>query len=151
MMLPVYIMINLSDGTSSPYEISQKDFEQCLGGKILGARLLTDLTPAGIDPLGQESVVIINSSPMTGTGAPSTSRFNMTFKNVLTGGIGSSNCGGQFGVMLKRAGYDGLILKGCSAQPVTIEIVDGKVNLNSAADLWGLDTEAVQEKLPKGY
>jgi aldehyde:ferredoxin oxidoreductase len=64
---------------------------------------------------------------MNGTGAPSSSRFNMTFKNVLTGGIASSNCGGQFGVMMKRAGFDGVILKGQSETPVTIEIIDGKV------------------------
>ncbi|MEG0020842.1 MAG: aldehyde ferredoxin oxidoreductase N-terminal domain-containing protein, partial [Oscillospiraceae bacterium] len=111
MILPIYIMIDLSSEKISPYKISKKDFEQCLGGKALGARLLTKLTRPKVAPLSEESVVIINTGPMNGTGAPSTSRFNMTFKNVLTGGIASSNCGGQFGVMLKRAGYDGIILK----------------------------------------
>jgi len=88
---------------------------------------------------------------MTGTGAPCSSRFNMTFKNVLTGGIASSNCGGQFGVMLKRAGFDGLILKGQSDHPVTIEIVDGVVSILDADELWGKNAEETQDAFPKMY
>ena len=88
---------------------------------------------------------------MTGTGAPSSSRFNMTFKNVLTGGIASSNCGGQFGVMLKRAGFDGLILKGQSGHPVTISIVDGIVSILDAGELLGKNTEETQQAFPILY
>ena len=105
MKLPVYAIIDLNSKKATPYEISKAYYTKYIGGKTLGVRLLLDFTPAGIDPLGAEAVVIVNTSPMNGTGAPSSSRFNMTFKNVLTGGIASSNCGGQFGVMMKRAGY----------------------------------------------
>jgi aldehyde:ferredoxin oxidoreductase len=72
----------------------------------------------------------------------------MSFKNVLTGGIASSNCGGTFGVMMKRAGFDGVIIGGRAARPSRIEIVDGAIAILPAEELWGLDTEAVQEKLP---
>ncbi|HWQ07338.1 MAG TPA: aldehyde ferredoxin oxidoreductase C-terminal domain-containing protein, partial [Feifaniaceae bacterium] len=151
MKLPVYALIDLSKRTSASYEISKKYYIKYIGGKTLGARLLLDLTPAGIDPLGEEAIVIINTSPMNGTGAPSSSRFNMTFKNVLTGGIASSNCGGQFGVMMKHAGFDGVILKGRSETPVTIEFIDGKVAIKDAGELWGKDAEQTQEAFPKIY
>jgi aldehyde:ferredoxin oxidoreductase len=75
----------------------------------------------------------------------------MTFKNVLTGGIGSSNCGGSFGFMLKRAGFDGLIITGRASKPSRIEIIDGVISINNADKLWGLDTEEVQEKLPEKH
>ena len=151
MKLPVYALIDLSSGAVSRYEIDSSTYRKYIGGKTLGARLLYDLTPAGVDPLGPEAVVIINTSPATGTGAPCSSRFNMTFKNVLTGGIASSNCGGQFGVMLKRAGYDGIILKGQSAKPCTLAIVDGKATVSDAGDLWGKDAEETQHAFPKVY
>lgn len=151
MKLPVYALIDLSTRKVSPYEISKATYTKYIGGKTLGARLLLDLTPAGVDPLGADAIVIVNSSPMNGTGAPSSSRFNMTFKNVLTGGIASSNCGGQFGVMMKRAGFDGVILKGQSETPVTIEIIDGKVSIADASELWGKDTEETQDAFPKIY
>ncbi len=149
--LPVYARIDLTTGKTSRLEIPREIFRLYVGGKTLGAKLLTDLTPPGLDPLAPEAMVIVNTGPANGTGAPSSSRFNMTFKNVLTGGIASSNCGGQFGVMLKRAGYDGVILTGRAEKPVTISIVDGEMALADASALWGLDAEQTQEKLPKLY
>ena len=151
MKTPVYVMIDLNTRTSARYEIDEKLYRNYIGGKTLGARLLYDLTPAGVDPLGPDAIVIVNTSPATGTGAPCTSRFNMTFKNVLTGGIASSNCGGQFGALLKRAGYDGIILRGQSKQPCVISIVDRRVTISDAGELWGKNTEETQEAFPKIY
>ncbi|MEG1983870.1 MAG: aldehyde ferredoxin oxidoreductase family protein [Oscillospiraceae bacterium] len=151
MKLPKYAYIDLSNGEISDYPISEELFASCLGGKIMAARLLYDLTEAGLDPLCEQSVIIVNTGPMNGTGAPSSSRFNVTFKNVMTGGIASSNSGGQFGVMLKRAGYDGLIITGRAEFPCCIEVTDGEIAIRQAPKLWGLDTEQVQEKFPKAY
>jgi len=146
--LPLYARIDLSNGKIEPFPISREYFKKYLGGKTLAARLLLDLMPAGLDPLDPAAVLIINTGPLNGTGAPSSSRFNMSFKNVLTGGIASSNCGGSFGVMLKRAGYDGLIITGKSDSPCRIEIVDREISIISAIELWGMDTEKTQEELP---
>ena len=92
MILPKYVMLDLATGETSDYPISEKLAVDYIGGKALGARLLFDLMPKGVEPISPENVIIINTSPINGTGAPSTSRFNMTFKNVMTGGIASSNC-----------------------------------------------------------
>lgn len=151
MRLPSYAIVDLSSRTVERYPISESLYRSYIGGKTLGARLLYDLTPAGVDPLGTQAVVIINTSPANGTGAPCSSRFNMTFKNVLTGGIASSNCGGQFGVMMKRAGYDGIILKGRSAAPCVISILDNQISIEDAGDLWGKDAEETQHAFPKLY
>jgi aldehyde:ferredoxin oxidoreductase len=151
MQLPHYLKINLSDQSVENYPIDEAMFSKFIGGKILAAKLLYDLLPQGTDPLSPESILIINTGPMNGTGAPSSSRFNLTFKNVLTGGIASSNCGGQFGVMLKKAGVDGLILTGRAASPVTIEIVDGEIAFLDASHLWGMDAEVTQTHFQKPY
>ncbi|MEE0795771.1 MAG: aldehyde ferredoxin oxidoreductase family protein [Oscillospiraceae bacterium] len=149
--LPVYARVDLTTGGVERFPISEKYFKKYVGGKCLAARLLLDLTPPGLDPLSPEAVIIINTGPLNGTGAPSTSRFNLSFKNVLTGGIASSNCGGQFGVMLKRAGFDGLIITGRAAEPSLLEILDGEITLKPAPELWGLDAEKTQEALPEWY
>ena len=151
MNLPKYAKIDLYTGKVEEFLIDEELFEKCLGGKALGARLLYDMLPKGIDPLSPSSILIVNTGPMNGTGAPSSSRFNLTFKNVLTGGIASSNCGGQFGVMLKRAGFDGIIISGKAEHPSALMIIDGEVCLIDAAYLWGLDTEKVQEKFDRNY
>ncbi|MDR0448761.1 MAG: aldehyde ferredoxin oxidoreductase family protein [Treponema sp.] len=151
MTLPVYAKIDLNTGKAEPFFINYNYYRKYIGGKTLAARLLLDLSPKGTAALDPAALIIINTGPLNGTGAPSSSRFNMTFKNVLTGGIASSNCGGTFGIMMKRAGYDGLIISGKAARPSRIEIVDGQITILSAKELWGLDTEAVQEKLPAFY
>lgn len=148
MKLPVYIKIDLTAGTTEEYPISEDYFKKYVGGKCLAARLLLDLMPAGLDPLDPRAVLILNTGPLNGTGAPSSSRFNLSFKNVMTGGVASSNCGGQFGVMLKKAGYDGIILTGRAPRPSLVEIVDGGVTISPAEELWGLDMEQTQEQLP---
>ena len=149
MRTPVYAIIDLNTRNSARYEISEQLFRDYIGGKTLGARLLYDLTPAGVDPLGPDSVVIINTSPATGTGAPCSSRFNMTFKNVLTGGIASSNCGGQFGALMKRAGYDGIILRGQSETPCVISIVDRVITLGSPFSRFACDVPPKQMNIGK--
>ncbi|GHV96318.1 aldehyde ferredoxin oxidoreductase [Spirochaetia bacterium] len=148
MTLPLYAKIDLDTGRVEKFPISEAYYRKYIGGKTLAARLLLDLMPQGTGALDPAAVLIINTGPLNGTGAPSSSRFNMSFKNVLSGGIASSNCGGIFGVMLKRAGFDGLIITGKAAQPSRIEIIDGAVSVLPAGELWGLDTEVVQEKLP---
>ena len=148
MKLPVYAKIDLNTGKTESLTISEEYFRKYMGGKTLAARLLLDFMPRGTAALDPDAVVIINTGPLNGTGAPSSSRFNMSFKNVLTGGIASSNCGGTFGVMMKRAGFDGLIISGRADKPSRIEIVDGAITILPAEELWGLDTEKVQEELP---
>ena len=146
MNLPIYAKVDLTAGRWEPFEIPRDYFKKYVGGKCLAARLLLDLTEPGLGP-----VIIINTGPLNGTGAPSSSRFNLSFKNVMTGGIASSNCGGQFGVMLKRAGFDGLIITGRAAEPSVLEILDGEVHIRPAPELWGLDAEKTQERFPEWY
>lgn len=151
MITPKYALINLTNGEVRDYPISEKLAKDFIGGKMLGARLLYDLMPKGVDALAPEAYVIVNTGPATGTGAPSSGRFNMSFKNVLTGGIASSNCGGFFGSMLKYAGYDGLILTGKAKNLSKIEILEGKITITECPELKGLDSEETQEKLPKHW
>lgn len=151
MKLPVYIKIDLTSQIVTEYPISEKLFTKYIGGKILGGKLLYDLFPAGTDALAPESVLILNTGPVNGTGAPSSSRFSMSFKNVMTGGVASSNCGGSFGMHLKRAGFDGLILVGRAEHSVFIEILDGNIAIKDATSLIGLDAEETQEKFDKHW
>ena len=97
MELPRYVEVDLATGIINSYPVSEEYFELYLGGKALATRILYDELPSGVDPLSPGNILIINTGPLTGTGAPSSSRFNVTTKNVLTGGIASSNCGRTFG------------------------------------------------------
>jgi len=144
-----FLDIDLSTGKIGEYDVTDSLREMYLGSKGLATRILYDNTKKGVDPLGPDNVLIANTGPLVGSGAPCTSRFNISTKSPLTGGVLSSNCGGNFGMYLKRAGFDGVIIRGKAEKPTWIHIDDGKVELRDAAELWGLNTEETQEKLPK--
>lgn len=142
------LQIDLNTGKSKSYSLPERMLELYVGNKSLGARLLYDLLPPMTDPLSEKNVFIVTTAPLTGSGAPSSNRFNITTKSPLTGTIVNSNCGGNFGVFLKRAGYDSLIITGKAARPVYITIDEESVAIVDAAELWGLDTQKTQEELP---
>ena len=125
-----------------------------LGGKGYGARLLYDLTPAGIDPLGPANPLIFATGPLNGSVAPQSNRFAVVCKSPLTGAIGNAACGGSFALGLKRAGVDVLIVRNQSPAPVRLEI-DGDrshVAFVDATGLWGKGTHETQEILgPKKH
>ena len=118
-----------------------------LGGKGLALRVLYDYLEAGIDPLSSRNVIVFMTGPLSGTGAPSADKFEVVTKSPLTGIMVSSSCGGSFGYQLKRAGYDGLIVRGRSESPVYIYLDNNKTEILKADTIWTLTTEETQSRL----
>lgn len=141
------LKIDLSDESLIDYPWTDRDRELYLGGKIMAAKILYDNLSPEVLPLSDENMIVISTGPFTGTGAPSSSRFNISSLSPLTGFIASSNCGGSFGLFLKKAGYDALIITGKSDKKVYIEIMDDKVTFKAADELWGKTTSETQEIL----
>lgn len=139
------LKIDLTTREISEYPWTDEQREMYLGGKIMAARILYDNIKSRIDLLSPENMLVITTGPVTGTGVPSSSRFNISTLSPQTGFIASSNCGGTFGMFLKKAGYDGLILTGKAVDKTWIEIVDDKVSFYDAEDLWGNTTGRTQE------
>jgi len=142
--------VNLTDGTIGEYPLTDADREKFLGGRFLSTKILWDQLPPGIDPLSPDNLLVVMTSPMTGTGAPSSSRYDISAKSPQTGVIGHSNSGGRFGIHLKRAGWDGIVVRGKATSPVCIEINEDDVQITPADHLWGKNTEETQEQLGKG-
>ncbi len=118
-----------------------------LGGRGLATRLLWDtVDPAG-DPLGPENAVVIATSPLIGTNAPTAGRGHMVFKSPLTGVIGTSNSGGTWAAGFKAAGYDALIVTGASPEPVFLDISPDRAEVRPAAHVWGKDTHETTDVL----
>ena len=141
------LKVNLSTGEITEFDVTDRDREQYIGGKGLATKMLMDMQKPGVDPLSPEAMLIVNTGPLTGSGAPCTSRFNAAAKSPLTGGIGTANCGGNFGIQLKRCGYDAIAVTGKADKPVYIDITDGKAEIKDASHLWGKNTEETQEAM----
>ena len=141
------LAIDLSTGEARDYPWSDEEYRTWLGGKAMAARILADILPTDADPLEPGNVIVISTGPLTGTGAPSSSRFSVAARSPLTGLPAASNCGGSFGVHLKRAGYDALVIRGAAARPVWLEVAESGVTVREADGVWGLHTTAAQDAL----
>ena len=143
------VLFDLSSGKAEDYPWTDADRELYVGGKIMAAKILYDHLRGDEAAFSEENWIVISTGPMTGTGAPSSARFNVSGISPQTGILASSNCGGSFGTYLKKAGIDALILKGRCAEASWLEINEGEFILHSAAGLWGTKTPQCQAELEK--
>jgi len=142
--------IDLSHSAIREFLITPQERQQYIGGKGLGLYYLSQRLSPGIDPVSPENPLILMMGPLLGTNAPCSGRFDAVTKSPLTGIVVSSSCGGPFGMALKTAGYEGLILTGQAAAPTTLLITPEGVSLQDAAALWGQPSRAAQASLQLG-
>ena len=121
-----------------------------IGGRGINEWLLFNRVGRNVRPLDPENALILGAGPMNGTLLPGSGRLAIDFKNLITGGIGSANCGGRFSAEMKYSGYDHIVIQGRAAHPTYLFVEDQKVHFRKADDLWGRDTWAtdrlIQEK-----
>ena len=146
--------VDLSKGSINIESTDEKIAKKYIGGKGYALYLLYQILKEkeDIDAFGEENVLIFATGPGTGVvGFPSPGRYHvMALKSPLTGSIGSGNSGGSWGPSLKFAGFDAVVIKGASKEPVYIEIADGKAELKDASHLWGKNTFDTCKILKKG-
>ena len=144
------LYIDLSSGKSSEISLEKELTKNFVGGKGFGAKILYDLLPAGTDPLSPQNVLMFMPGPLTGTLAPAM-RGCVVTKSPLTGTFADSYFGGHFAQEIRFCGYDGIIITGAAAEPSYIWVDDGKVEIRSAEEIWGLNTfdtiEVIREEL----
>jgi len=131
------LRVDLNGGKITEETVPQEWVRKLLGGVGIATKYLYNEVPKGADPLGPENELIFMSGPLTGTISPSAGRYDVVAKSPLTGIWGHANSGGQWGVHLKRSGFDGIIFEGISPKPVYLKIEDGKAELKDASHLWG--------------
>lgn len=143
------VLVDLTARTVEDYPWTDEDREKYIGGKIMAAKILSDHLTGQEKAFSEDNWIVVSTGPLTGTGAPSSGRFNLSCISPQTGILTSSNCGGSFGYHLKKAGIDALILKGRCAGRSWLEIDNGSFTFHDAErdGLWGLKVTEGQEKL----
>jgi aldehyde:ferredoxin oxidoreductase len=141
------LRINLSDSSSREEKIPRRHISRFISARGLGAKYLYDELAPATDPLSPDNKLLLLIGALGGTGLQGFSKWVVMSKSPLTGTIFRSISGGNFGVWMKHAGYDLIILEGKAAAPVYIHIDAGGVHFLDAADLRGLDYRRLQAQL----
>ena len=138
------------DATTRKIWVEEKSadfYKQYLGGIGLAVRLLYENTPAGVDPLGPQNALCFGCSSFAGTTVPVGTKHGVAFKSPLTGFEGDCLSGSHFSEMIRRAGWDGIVITGVMSEWSVLFIDDDDVQFLDASKLLGLNTIATQEKL----
>ena len=104
------------------------------------------------DAFNPKNMVALVTGPVSGTGVPWGARTSVSGLSPQCYPIqwfSHSNFGGMFGTFMKMAGWDGVAVIGRAESPVYINVVDDKVTIEDAKDLWGLTTWKCQEEIWK--
>lgn len=141
------LKVNLSDKSITLSKLPDDFGIYYLGGRGIGARILYDENPPYVDPYSPENRLIFFTTPIMGTTAPCCVKISLVTKSPLSGTILMTLAGGHFGPVFKRTGFDGIIITGKAKELVYIQIVDQKVEILDAKDLWGKDTLETQQIL----
>jgi aldehyde:ferredoxin oxidoreductase len=122
-----------------------------VGGRGLQARLLADhLEKTGPleDPFAPENRIILGSAALNDTPVPTAGRGSCSFVGTMTrspgpaawvpghkplfGLVTHASAGGLFHNMLKRAGFDQVVIDGRAERPVRLEAVAGQIRILDA-------------------
>lgn len=139
--------IDLTEGIITEETFEEGVLRKFIGGSGLGAKILYERTTPDTEPLSPENPLIYMTGPLTGTKVPASGRHEITAISPLTGIFGEGDAGGTWGMNLKKAGFDGIIITGRAESPVYIFIQDGKARILDGRDLWGLDTFQTDQKI----
>jgi len=121
-----------------------------LGGRGLGAYFFFTEVKPGIDPFAPESRICILAGPLQVTPTPYSPKYVIMNRSPLTGTFSRSvSGGGPLGPELKYAGYDALVVQGCSEKPVYIWINDDQVKIVDAQKHWGKTSGETEKAIRK--
>jgi len=110
-----------------------------IGGLGFGAKILYENVGPSVDPFDPDNIVILSTGALTGLDVIGANRMEVTTKSPLTRIVGTGNVGGFFGVRLKHAGYDAIVIRGRSEKPIYLWIDDEHSELRDGSYLWRKD------------
>ena len=146
------LKIDLSESRIS--EMNTMDYaDRFLGGRGIATRIYWEEVGPRVSAFDPENHLIFMTGPLGATGAQGASRFEVVGKSpmLMPEGFCYGNLGGFFGPFLKKAGYDGVVISGRSAEPVYLWIHDGEVQILDGSLLWGKGVYEVRDILKKSH
>lgn len=144
------LRVDLTSGSMRSENLPEEPvLRKFIGGQALAAYILLKELPLRAGPFDPESVAVLMTGPITGTGfTPGGTKTTAVYLSPLTERtLGRGASSGFWGVSLKAAGYDGIIITGRASKPVYLFIHEGSAELREAGKVWGKGTRMTEDYL----
>jgi aldehyde:ferredoxin oxidoreductase len=141
------LRVNLTNQTTSIEDIDPKVCRDFIGGRGVAMYYISKEVDPMVDPLSPDNKLVFAAGPLTASPAPTGNRYMVVTKSPLTGALAHSNSGGDFPTWMKRTGFDLFIFEGKAKAPVYLFVDEDRVEVRSAAHVWGKDVPTTTDTL----
>jgi len=141
------LRVNLSTGEISREQPSEEFYRAYMGGSAFGTWFLLKETAADLDALDERNIITIAPGVTTGAPVSGVSRCSFTALSPETGAVGDSQAGGSLGPIIKKAGYDAIVITGKAIRSSYLMVDDDVVEIKDASHLRGRDVPDVHDIL----
>ncbi len=141
------LRVDLSQRTVKIEKIPDEIYEYFLGGEGLGAYFMWRESPRGTLPFDPANCLtlaagMLNGIHQSGAGKWATTAISPSiYMNAGSAGTAS------FGIVMKAAGYDAIVVTGRAEKPLYLVVDDDKAVLKSASRLWGKDAYETEDAI----
>jgi len=139
------LVIDLTNSKVSVEKIPEEVFKTFIGGKGLATYLLLKHSPPNVDGFDPRNPIVMATGPLTGL--LSENYMYVVAKSPLTNRFIESICSGKLPLMIKRAGYDAVVIKGRASKPVYLWIKNDHVEIRRAFHLWNKGTFTASQEI----
>lgn len=138
---------DLTRGSCHFENIDAAVYENFMGGAGMVAYTLWRECPRGTTAFDPENRLVFAAGPMQGIPQTGASKWTAGAISPAIHMNADSAATASFGIELKKAGIDAIIVQGCAPEPSYIVVDDDKVEIKKHSELWGLNAYDTEDRI----
>ena len=139
------LKINLTDDTFNTEELTEEIYQKFLGGAGIVAYILWRECRRGTTVFNPSNRLTFAAGPMQGTTQTGAAKWSAGSISPSINMNADSAATASFGIEIKHAGYDAIVLHGRAEKPVYIVVDDDRVEIKDASHIWGKDSYIAED------
>ncbi len=143
--------VDLTTGSLVTEPISEHVVSFTLLGRGFNSLTLLRDSATGMPPLDPQALLLVTLGLLTGSGAPTAARVQVSARSPLTQLMGTSSVGGTVGPALRLNGIQTIMLRGRAEDLCYLFIADRRAELCDARHLRGMTTEETARRIAQDH
>ncbi len=145
------LRVDLTRNTIEKVQMPEEFYRTYMGGTAFGAYFLLKELSGAVDAFDEKNIITIATGAATGAAVSGASRCCITALSPETGGAGDTQLGGSIGPMIKRAGFDAVVITGKAEKPSYLMVNDDAVEIMDAGHIRGKTILEAHDVLTKEH
>lgn len=141
------LKVNLSENSCVFEQVPASVYENFIGGAGMVAYTLWRECPSGTTAFDPENRIIFACGPMQGIAQTGASKWTAGAISPAINMNADSAATASFGIELKKAGIDAIVVQGCAQEPSYITVDDDKAEIVKHPEHWGLNSYQTEDDI----